>query len=356
MAEAPTVPPFPYKTTYIETTPQQFLAHLADDAVFNTLVEEKRDDAHPFPTEIVIGPTAYRMVHIVTDLFTEDARIRAHLHGQLSPLAYWNLNHASLAKKAKEMFPEYPLDNYGLRFALSQSAKEATNFSPVLSRKIYDTFLPPEGGRVLDPFSGWGDRSIGALASPRVLSYDGVDCNTALVPGYTRLTQTLDQNHKIQFHITPWQCFVAPRREYDLIFTSPPYFDFEIYSSESTQSCAGQATYDAWWQNFMQPAVRKMRALIKPEGHIALHIGHTYRTPNFVDDVKTLMVEQLGLRFVQTIECLTVSKTRSKPTRPICIYVYQAPSIGSPGSPSSNGGVTATVATDSPAPKRCRVN
>lgn len=352
VAEAP---PFPYKKTFVEATPQALLDNLRNDELFPTLIEEKRNDQQPLPYELFTHQPGYRSVNIITDLFTEDARVQARLHGQLSPLEFWKLNHVAVKERSQRDMAttENPIDNYALRLTLSLMCKEATSFSPLLSRKVYDLLLPEQGGCVLDPFSGWGDRAIGALGSKKVQSYDGVDCNTALVPGYQRIVQELDVDHKLRFHLTPWQLFRPPRAAYDLIFTSPPYFDFEIYSSEPTQSHAGQATYQDWWNNFMQHALRKMRVLLQPGGYLAIHIGHTYRTPTFTEDVKTLLTsEACGLRFVQAIECLTFNKTRPRPTRPICLYVYQAPSAVSPGSASPDG----TAEGETPAAKRTRVN
>lgn len=346
-AQAQAPPPFPYKRTFITETPKSMLNNLCCDEVFTTLIEAVRDDTHVLPVRLLTTGAAYRAVNRLTDLFTEEARVKAKLHGQLSPWEYWQLHHATVNERAKKDFADTvnSTDHYALRLTLSQMCKEATLFGPVLSRQVYDLLLPEAGGRVLDPFSGWGDRALGALGSRKVWSYDGVDCNSALIPGYQRLVDELDTpGHKLRFHLTPWQRFAPPHAAYDLVFTSPPYYDFEIYSPEPTQSITGQATYHDWWQRFMTQALRKMRALVKPSGYLALHLGHTFRTPTFIDDVHQFCVQSLGLRFVQSVECLTFSKLRTQPKRPIALYVFQAPST-SPPSPGSTTPASATAPT-----------
>lgn len=39
-------------------------------------------------------------------------------------------------------------------------------------------------------------------------------------------------------------------REFDLIFTSPPYFDLEVFTTEGEQSIITHSTFDKWMVHF----------------------------------------------------------------------------------------------------------
>ena len=44
---------------------------------------------------------------------------------------------------------------------------------------------------------------------------------------------------------------------YDFALTSPPYYDTEIYSDESTNSCNRYQTFEQWRDGFYLPMIRK---------------------------------------------------------------------------------------------------
>jgi DNA modification methylase len=194
--------------------------------------------------------------------------------------------------------------------------KEPTAFSPVLAKCIYDNLLPEEGGIVLDPFSGWGDRAIGALGSSKVVKYHGVDCNTDLTEGYSKIKEDLDSDDKLNFACMPFEDFVSDIK-YDLIFTSPPYFDFETYSDEPTQSINSHKNYKQWFNNWFKIVLRKMVKMLSRKGIIALHIGTTYRTPSLPEDTRKFLTNECRMRYVQQIGCSVKDK------RKIPIWIYE---------------------------------
>lgn len=131
--------------------------------------------------------------------------------------------------------------------------------------------------RILDFSAGWGDRLIAAMAM-NVDYYCGVDPNGCLHPHYADIiefmrscgsstnaimiespfeTATLDMNDSIQF---------------DLIFTSPPYFDLEIYTNAEGQS-HHYGDLDAWYEKFLLFSIKKAWAQLQVGGHLVLVIN-----------------------------------------------------------------------------------
>lgn len=315
---------FPYKSTFVSSHPGELLYNLKYDPELMSVVSNSISE---YPSEMIGEDGCYERANILTDLYTEKARVKARVNGLLSPLEYWQTNEEKIRQEAKERFGE--VSNFTLREVIYLTCKEATAFSPVLSKYIYDCLLSRSNSKVLDPFSGWGDRAIGALASDKVGMYEGVDCNPGVFPGYQKLIQDLDSSgqserwslplkgKKLTFHQSTFENFKGKERYYDLIFSSPPFFDYEIYHSDSSQSINGRSRYLDWFRNWMTPVLRQMVKYIRKGGLIALHIGETYRAPHLPRDVKKVLTEQCHLKFIQTINCSVRGK------RPIPIWVYR---------------------------------
>lgn len=300
---------FPYKSTFVKTHPLVLLQNLQTN---ENLIEVIREENVEYPVRLISDPSVYEKVNIITDLYTEKSRVKARIYNLDSPLQYWNKYKKKIHEDAYRRFGK--TDNESLREVLYLTCKEATAFSPVVSKCIYDHLLPECGGNVLDPFSGWGDRSIGALGSKKVLTYQGVDCNSDLADSYQKIKTELDTTDKLKFTLLPFEEFQTDQT-YDLIFTSPPFFDFEVYSEEKTQSIYGKKNYNEWFTTWMIPVLKKMESLLKPNGILAIHIGSTFRSPTFHKDVQLYLVKQ-SLIYLQQINCCV----RGKRGVPIWIF------------------------------------
>jgi DNA modification methylase len=60
--------------------------------------------------------------------------------------------------------------------------------------------------------------------------------------------------------------------KFDLIFTSPPYFDREIYSIEDTQSCMRYPKYQDWRDKFLFKVLDKCVTVLLKGGHLIINI------------------------------------------------------------------------------------
>jgi DNA modification methylase len=70
-----------------------------------------------------------------------------------------------------------------------------------------------------------------------------------------------------------------PARSADLVFSSPPYHDWERYSDEPTQSYRRYATYEAWVSGFLEPVIAHSRRVLRPRGHLVLNVSAGARKP-----------------------------------------------------------------------------
>ena len=74
-----------------------------------------------------------------------------------------------------------------------------------------------------------------------------------------------------------------PSRSASLVFSSPPYYDWERYSSDSSQSFRRYESYDAWLSGFLAPVISESRRILKRKGHLIMNISGKQRRPDRVD-------------------------------------------------------------------------
>jgi len=176
------------------------------------------------------------------------------------------------------------VNHAGMRRILKtrNGTKGVVNFKPVIAKFIYDNYAP-DGGKVLDPCSGYSGRLAGCIASNRNLLYHGIDPNGKSAIGNMELanffsTQCDMFNNRIYKYRFRQDMGMAEevmlelREEYDLVFTSPPYFDVEIYSEESTQSCNKYKEYQEWLEKFLWVLVDESKRLLKEDGRLIINI------------------------------------------------------------------------------------
>ncbi len=157
------------------------------------------------------------------------------------------------------------------------------NFKPVIAKFIYDAYLP-YGGRTLDPCSGYGGRLAGCIASNKDIFYHGIDPHGETVIGNTQMAGFFAKHYdilneriyKFRFRIDMGECEeIMPslkEKDYDLIFTSSPYYDTEIYSEQINQSCHKYVVYEEWLNKFLFKIVDESFRLLKDNGRMILNI------------------------------------------------------------------------------------
>ncbi len=148
---------------------------------------------------------------------------------------------------------------------------------PGYAKAIYEYF---NAKRVLDPCAGWGDRLTGAMTAIGVTKYVAFDPNRNLRPGYCKIMEygghTVRElsEHKIHFsndfeiHSLPFEIGskMFADESFDIAFTSPPFFDYEMYNPSNPQ-------YKDWIEEFYTPLFQQVCRLVKSGGFFGIHIG-----------------------------------------------------------------------------------
>jgi len=63
-----------------------------------------------------------------------------------------------------------------------------------------------------------------------------------------------------------------------IIFTSPPFFDFEIYTEKAGQSVKDLPVFEDWVVGFLFTSLEKAWERLEVGGHMALHITDVWKT------------------------------------------------------------------------------
>ena len=140
-----------------------------------------------------------------------------------------------------------------------------SHFYPSAAAALVNTYAP--GGHVVDPFLGWGGRTLGALCAGAV-SVCGTDLQAESVDGCGRLVREYSSIRSVdsEFLNADFASYLSSTsRRFDLLMTSPPFMATEDYGVE------GHSDVRAWSERIVQPLVRGALRVLKPSGHVAFH-------------------------------------------------------------------------------------
>ena len=174
-------------------------------------------------------------------------------------------------------FPK--IDKGTLRTMLGLRKYICSQFKPNAAKALYDYF---DVKNVLDFSAGWGDRLAGFYASLNTELYVGLDPRVENHPIYHKQAQYYDKlltmfenDKKVFFHDSPAEDFDYSEYNdtFDIVFTSPPYFNVERYSYDDTQSWVRYKTINDWNKDFLHKAIEKMWSSIRSGGKLCVNIS-----------------------------------------------------------------------------------
>ena len=135
-------------------------------------------------------------------------------------------------------------------------------FRPAIAKYIYTKYKPSS---IMDFSAGWAGRCLGALEMG--IPYYGIDTNTNLKQAYSELFLQRPGHATIYFQ--PSESFDFSTVQYDMIFTSPPYFMIEKY--EHMPEYISKADF---LNRFFIPTVTNAWEHLAINGHMCLNMPH----------------------------------------------------------------------------------
>jgi len=208
----------------------------------------------------------------VVDAFTFTERLNTIGSKGISFYDFW---------KTRQSYSRKPYVKKYLEFADKQHAQKPEKvwynlyrfyftsincFRPLVAMEYYCMFSPK---CVLDMTAGWGGRLVGACAL-NVPKYIGIDNNPALKEPYHKMVEFLKPHTKTEIDIRIEDALQVDYStlEYDMVFTSPPYYDLEIYGT----SMHKYDTKEKWDAEFYRPLFERTYQHLANGGHYCLNI------------------------------------------------------------------------------------
>jgi hypothetical protein len=231
----------------------------------------------------------YDKFEILSDMFMEDLRIKCTLiSSSNTPYAYFHKNYDIIARNL--LYNNISITPHNIREYLWARIPECTSFKPNVMMAIKQIlFNDNDNISILDPSSGWGDRLIAAIALN--VNYTGVDPNSKVHPRYTNIIDHFKKKIKknIEMICKPFENLHL-NKQFDFIFTSPPYFNLEIYSSEESQSVNSRInTESKWFDLFFKPYLINAFFHLKSNGYLAININQKNKSETYVSQMIKLI-------------------------------------------------------------------
>lgn len=205
------------------------------------------------------------------DHFNDDLRLR-QLLGR-SP-RFWPDRRCWNAQCVRSLFRVY-------------SSGRVANFRPLVARAIIDRFSSPRGS-VVDFCAGFGGRLLASLTLER--HYTGVDASRLQVKGLQNMLRALKKISvgTAEVHHASAEDFLPtiPSHSVDLVFSSPPFFDTELYGSDRAQSALRYPNYPDWVHSFLRVIILEARRILKPGGFLVINVARNGRLPLTKDTLR----------------------------------------------------------------------
>lgn len=156
--------------------------------------------------------------------------------------------------------------------------KAVSGFMPTVAKLIYHRYCDPNS-KVIDFCSGYGGRLFGAISCDKVESYTGIEINFDTFLGLQDLCTTLRKEGNIKKNMTIInQDSISGMKQFadksfDFCFTSPPFFDAEIYGDDKNQSCNKFTSYSEWFEEYLINSIREATRISKKVAINICNIG-----------------------------------------------------------------------------------
>jgi DNA methylase len=223
------------------------------------------------------------------DVFHDDALLRAAIHRSWT---IWPDRFGANPATLRRILKTYP------------GAASVSNFRPTVARSVLHHFSK-DSDTIVDFSAGYGGRLLGALSMKR--SYIGIEPCAAQVAGLESMLESLKKHGahgsaEVLIGCAEDVMRLLPENAANLVFSSPPYFDWEKYSHEASQSFIRYSSYDDWKSGFLEPVIGQSLRVLKRGGKFVVNISGGRRKPD-ANDVRMISLA-VGLQYLGSIPLL----------------------------------------------------
>lgn len=278
---------------------------------------------------ILFDDDDYERIDIMTDYFTEDARMlgvfRGSKNNKLNAIEGFMASAPEIAAEAYNYAEKHSsnLDIKAIREGMYHAKVPiCTTFKISVAIVINNLF---KSRIVFDPFAGWGDRALGAMMADTTLKYIGTDPNGRLQKGHREIEEFVEEiyERKKSVKIYPLPIEELPLQHIfrnekpDLVFSGPPYYDYEIYNTEGTQSHVSNKS-EKEWTDWFHSQTHKVFDILKDEGHLVYYLGNC----GSLNIPLNLIKYMNGIKYAEYLGIIPVMRD-SETSFPMFCYVWK---------------------------------
>lgn len=202
----------------------------------------------------------------------------------------------------------------------ASGTQRVSNFRPTAAAAIYDRFA---NGVVWDMSCGFGGRLLGAIASERVTRYIGTDPAPETMSGLRQIAKDFGGGKVIDLHQIGSEEFAPMAGSVSLCFTSPPYFNTELYATDDTQSAVRYSTPAAWRDGFLRKTLVNCYEALEEGGHMVINIADVKSYPTLVFDTEALALH-IGFKQLDTLRLALSSMNKGGfKFEPVLVFVKE---------------------------------
>lgn len=191
--------------------------------------------------------------------------------------------------------------------------RRVSNFRPTAAKVLIERHSRP-GDSVLDFSAGYGGRLLGCMTLDR--RYTGLDPSREQVRGNRAMARRLAGlglgRCDPTVHRVPAEDGMRGFRngEFDLVFTSPPYFDLEKYGVEPTQSYLRYPSYEQWVSEFLATCIAETHRVLRRGGTFLLNVADRKGRP-IASDALRLGLERFELTMRYRLRMSMIPQVRA---------------------------------------------
>lgn len=225
----------------------------------------------------------YNLGNLSSNFFQEKNRWSICSSGYPGPARTWRTKSFMVSLMGAAYTLKLPqVGKKELRVMIGLRKYIASQHKPNVTKALTEFF---GSEKMLDFSAGWGDRLSGACASETITHYVGIDPRKENHPlykqqaeFYQKHTTFFENPTKVDLHQSPAEDFdYSDYQDYfDLVFTSPPYFNVERYGDDDTQSWIRYESINAWNEYFLHKSLEKIIPTLKKGGKMAINIADVY--------------------------------------------------------------------------------
>jgi hypothetical protein len=181
-----------------------------------------------------------------------------------------------------------------------------TKYRTITSKAIVQYF---KAKKIFDPCVGWGGRMLGTLAGGDDMFYVGCEPDKNTFNGLTNILSDKaipnEVTKRAKIYNEPVEnCFDLIKKtfdKFDMILTSPPYFNLEIYT-EGKQSINNYSNWDDWCEKWLKPLILYCLSILSEDGVSCWNVKNFHSDKNYpLADVTKKIHENAGWTLVKTV-------------------------------------------------------